>query len=50
MEKLNHIEKSHEQLVLENSHMEVRTLAQALSTVEEKKQEEAKMQKNPSKD
>ncbi|XP_063570277.1 coiled-coil domain-containing protein 171 isoform X12 [Pongo abelii] len=99
MEKLNHIEKSHEQLVLENSHfkkllsqtqreqmsllaacalmagalyplysrscalstqrdflqeqvntfelfkLEVRTLAQALSTVEEKKQEEAKMKK-----
>ncbi|XP_032156029.1 coiled-coil domain-containing protein 171 isoform X3 [Sapajus apella] len=99
MEKLNHIEKSHEQLVLENSHfkkllsqtqreqtsllaacalmagalyplysrscalstqrdflqeqvntfelfkLEIRTLAQALSTVEEKKQEEAKMKK-----
>ncbi|XP_032333569.1 coiled-coil domain-containing protein 171 isoform X8 [Camelus ferus] len=101
MEKLNHMEKSHEQLVLENSHfknllsqtkreqtsllaacalmsgalyplysrscalstqrdflqeqvntfelfkLEVRTLAQALSTVEEKKQEEAKMKKKP---
>ncbi|KAK2500433.1 hypothetical protein MC885_003374 [Smutsia gigantea] len=101
MEKLNRIEKSHEQLVLENSHLknvlsqtqseqtsllaacalmagalyplysrscalstqrdflqeqvntfelfklEVRTLAQALSTVEEKKQEEAKMKKKP---
>ncbi|KAF6123462.1 coiled-coil domain containing 171 [Phyllostomus discolor] len=101
MEKLNHIEKSHEQLVLENSRIknvlsqtqkeqtsllaacalmagalyplysrscalstqrdflqeqvatfelfkvEVRTLAQALSTVEEKKQEEAKMKKKP---
>ncbi|XP_054439158.1 coiled-coil domain-containing protein 171 [Pteronotus mesoamericanus] len=101
MEKLNHIEKSHEQLVLENSRiknvlsqtqkeqtsllaacalmagalyplysrscalstqrdflqeqvntfelfeLEVRTLAQALSTVEEKKQEEAKMKKKP---
>ncbi|XP_036116850.1 coiled-coil domain-containing protein 171 isoform X3 [Molossus molossus] len=101
MEKLNRIEKSHEQLVHENSHMknvlsqtqkeqtsllaacalmagalyplysrscalstqrdflqeqvntfelfklEVRTLAQALSTVEEKKQEEAKMKKKP---
>ncbi|XP_063465219.1 coiled-coil domain-containing protein 171 isoform X17 [Symphalangus syndactylus] len=99
MEKLNHIEKSHDQLVLENSHfkkllsqtqrertsllaacalmagalyplysrscalstqrdflqeqvntfesfkLEIRTLAQALSTVEEKKQEEAKMKK-----
>ncbi|XP_044795773.2 coiled-coil domain-containing protein 171 isoform X11 [Bubalus bubalis] len=99
MEKLNRIEKSHEQLVFENSHfknllsqtkrektsllaacalmagafyplysrssalstqrdflqeqvntfellkLEVRTLAQALSTVEEKKQEEAKMKK-----
>ncbi|XP_054948077.1 coiled-coil domain-containing protein 171 isoform X2 [Pan paniscus] len=99
MEKLNHIEKSHEQLVLENSHfkkllsqtqreqmsllaacalmagalyplysrscalstqrdflqeqvntfelfkLEIRTLAQALSTVEEKKQEETKMKK-----
>uniref|UniRef100_A0A2K5QYL0 Coiled-coil domain containing 171 n=1 Tax=Cebus imitator TaxID=2715852 RepID=A0A2K5QYL0_CEBIM len=99
MEKLSHIEKSHEQLVLENSHfkkllsqtqreqtsllaacalmagalyplysrscalstqrdflqeqvntfelfkLEIRTLAQALSTVEEKKQEEAKMKK-----
>uniref|UniRef100_A0A8D2FBY8 Coiled-coil domain containing 171 n=1 Tax=Theropithecus gelada TaxID=9565 RepID=A0A8D2FBY8_THEGE len=99
MEKLNHIEKSHEQLVLENLHfkkllsqtqreqtsllaacalmagalyplysrscalstqrdflqeqvntfelfkLEIRTLAQALSTVEEKKQEEAKMKK-----
>ncbi|XP_030673023.1 coiled-coil domain-containing protein 171 isoform X1 [Nomascus leucogenys] len=99
MEKLNHIEKSHEQLVLENSHfkkllsqtqrertsllaacalmagalyplysrscalstqrdflqeqvntfelfkLEIRTLAQALSPVEEKKQEEAKMKK-----
>ncbi|XP_020919133.1 coiled-coil domain-containing protein 171 [Sus scrofa] len=101
MEKLTRIEKSHEQLVLENSHfknlllqtkreqtsllaacalmagalyplysrscalstqrdflqeqvntfelfkLEVRTLAQALSTVEEKKQEEAKMKKKP---
>ncbi|XP_023389498.1 coiled-coil domain-containing protein 171 isoform X2 [Pteropus vampyrus] len=101
MEKLNRIEKSHEQLVHENSRiknvlsqtqkeqtsllaacalmagalyplysrscalstqrdflqeqvntfelfkMEVRTLAQALSTVEEKKQEEAKMKKKP---
>nr|XP_019594757.1 PREDICTED: coiled-coil domain-containing protein 171 isoform X1 [Rhinolophus sinicus] len=101
MEKLNRIEKSHEQLVLENSRvknvlsqtqkeqtsllaacalmagalyplysrscalstqrdflqeqvntfelfkLEVRTLAQALSTVEEKKQEEAKMKKKP---
>nr|XP_006208361.1 coiled-coil domain-containing protein 171 [Vicugna pacos] len=101
MEKLNRMEKSHEQLVLENSHfknllsqtkreqtsllaacalmsgalyplysrscalstqrdflqeqvntfelfkLEVRTLAQALSTVEEKKQEEAKMKKKP---
>ncbi|XP_022429463.1 coiled-coil domain-containing protein 171 isoform X1 [Delphinapterus leucas] len=99
MEKLNHIEKSHEQLVVENTHfknllsqtkreqtsllaacalmagalyplysrssalstqrdflqeqvntfellkLEVRTLAQALSIVEEKKQEEAKMKK-----
>ncbi|XP_003782918.1 coiled-coil domain-containing protein 171 isoform X2 [Otolemur garnettii] len=103
MEKLNRIEKSHEQLVLENSHfkkvlsqtqreqtsllaacalmagalyplysrscalstqrdflqeqvntfelfkLEIRTLAQALSTIEEKKQEEAKMKKKPSK-
>lgn len=101
MEELNRTEKSHEQLVLENSHfkkvlsqaqkeqtsllaacalmagalyplysrscalstqrdflqeqvntfelfkLEVRTLAQALSTVEEKKQEEAKMKKKP---
>ncbi|XP_042769008.1 coiled-coil domain-containing protein 171 isoform X3 [Panthera leo] len=101
MEKLNRIEKSHEQMVLENSRfktvlsqtqreqasllaacalmagalyplysrscalstqrdflqeqfntfelfkLEVRTLAQALSTVEEKKQEEAKMKKRP---
>ncbi|XP_070105029.1 coiled-coil domain-containing protein 171 isoform X7 [Equus caballus] len=101
MEKLNRIEKSHEQLVLENSHfknvlsqtqreqtsllaacalmagalyplyrrscalstqrdflqeqvntfelfkLEVRTLAQALSSVEEKKQEEAKVKKKP---
>ncbi|XP_045419047.1 coiled-coil domain-containing protein 171 isoform X2 [Lemur catta] len=101
MEKLNRIEKSHEQLVLENLHfkkvssqiqreqtsllaacalmagalyplysrscalstqrdflqeqfntfelfkLEIRTLAQALSTVEEKKQEEAKMKKKP---
>ncbi|ELV09575.1 hypothetical protein TREES_T100021335 [Tupaia chinensis] len=101
MEKLNHIEKSHEQVVLENSHvknmlsqtqreqasllaacalmagalyplysrscalstqrdflqeqfntfelfkLEIRTLAQALSTVDEKKQEEAKMKKKP---
>ncbi|XP_069908524.1 coiled-coil domain-containing protein 171 isoform X3 [Oryctolagus cuniculus] len=101
MEKLNRMEKSHEQLVLENSHfknmlsktqreqtsllaacalmagalyplysrscalstqrdflqeqantfelfkLEIRTLAQALSTVEEKKQEEAKMKKKP---
>ncbi|XP_029775523.1 coiled-coil domain-containing protein 171 [Suricata suricatta] len=101
MEKLNRIEKSHEQLVLENSRfktalsqtqreqasllaacalmagalyplysrscalstqrdflqeqvntfelfkMEVRTLAQALSTVEEKKQEDTKMKKKP---
>ncbi|KAM5260487.1 coiled-coil domain-containing protein 171 isoform 6-T8 [Hipposideros larvatus] len=101
MEKLNRLEKSHEQLVLENSRiknvlsqtqkeqtsllaacalmagalyplysrscalstqrdflleqvntfelfkLEVRTLAQALSTVEEKKQEEAKMKKKP---
>ena len=101
MEKLNCIEKSHEQMVLENSRfktvlsqtqreqasllaacalmagalyplysrscalstqrdflqeqfntfelfkLEVRTLAQALSTVEEKKQEEAKMKKRP---
>ncbi|XP_012876199.1 PREDICTED: coiled-coil domain-containing protein 171 [Dipodomys ordii] len=101
MEKLNRIEKSHEQLVLENSHfknmlsktqreqtsllaacalmagalyplysrscalstqrdflqeqfntfelfkLEIRTLAQALSTVEEKKQDEAKMKKKP---
>ncbi|XP_055973317.1 coiled-coil domain-containing protein 171 [Sorex fumeus] len=100
-EKLNRIEKSHEQLVLENSHfknmllqtqreqtsllaacalmagalyplysrscalstqrdllqeqvntfelfkLEVRALAHALSTIEEKKQEEAKMQKKP---
>ncbi|XP_073907893.1 coiled-coil domain-containing protein 171 isoform X4 [Castor canadensis] len=101
MEKLNRIEKSHEQLVLENSHfknvlsktqreqtsllaacalmagalyplysrscalstqrdflqeqvntfelfkLEIRTLAQALSTVEDKKQEEAKIKKKP---
>ncbi|KAM4847160.1 coiled-coil domain-containing protein 171 isoform 3-T3 [Urocitellus parryii] len=101
MEKLNHIEKSHEQLAIENSHfknmlsktqrdqssllaacalmagalyplysrscalstqrdflqeqvntfelfkLEIRTLAQALSTVEEKKQEEVKMKKKP---
>ncbi|VFV18806.1 Hypothetical predicted protein [Lynx pardinus] len=101
MEKLNRIEKSHEQMVLENARfktvlsqtqreqasllaacalmagalyplysrscalstqrdflqeqfntfelfkLEVRTLAQALSTVEEKKQEEAKMKKRP---
>ncbi|KAI5158291.1 hypothetical protein MUG91_G4n191 [Manis pentadactyla] len=101
MEEVNRIEKSHERLVLENSHfkkvlsqtqreqtsllaacalmagalyplysrscalstqrdflqeqvntfelfkLEVRTLAQALSTVEEKKQEEAKMKKKP---
>ncbi|XP_053763935.1 coiled-coil domain-containing protein 171 isoform X3 [Panthera pardus] len=101
MEKLNRIEKSHEQMVLENSRfktvlsqtqreqasllaacalmagalyplysrscalstqrdflqeqfntfelfkLEVRTLAQALSTVDEKKQEEAKMKKRP---
>ncbi|XP_007952352.1 coiled-coil domain-containing protein 171 [Orycteropus afer afer] len=101
MEKSNFIEKSHEQLVLENSHfknvlsqthreqtsllaacalmagalyplysrscalstqrdflldqvntfelfkLEIRTIAQALSTVEEKKQEEAKMKKKP---
>ncbi|XP_069863794.1 coiled-coil domain-containing protein 171 isoform X3 [Dipodomys merriami] len=101
MEKLNRIEKSHEQLVLENSHfknmlsktqreqtsllaacalmagalyplysrscalstqrdflqeqfntfelfkLEIRTLAQALSTVEEKKQDESKMKKKP---
>ncbi|MBZ3887914.1 Coiled-coil domain-containing protein 171 [Sciurus carolinensis] len=101
MEKLNHIEKSHEQLAIENSHLknmlsktqreqasllaacalmtgalyplysrscalstqrdflqeqvntfelfklEIRTLAQALSTVEEKKQEEVKMKKRP---
>uniref|UniRef100_A0A8C8YNH7 Coiled-coil domain containing 171 n=1 Tax=Prolemur simus TaxID=1328070 RepID=A0A8C8YNH7_PROSS len=101
MEKLNRIEKSHEQLVLENLHfkkvssqtqreqtsllaacalmagalyplysrscalstqrdflqeqfntfelfkLEIRTLAQALSTVEEKKQEEAKVKKKP---
>ncbi|KAM5184592.1 coiled-coil domain-containing protein 171 isoform 3-T3 [Callospermophilus lateralis] len=101
MEKLNQIEKSHEQLAIENSHfksmlsktqreqssllaacalmagalyplysrscalstqrdflqeqvntfelfkLEIRTLAQALSTVEEKKQEEVKMKKKP---
>ncbi|KAM4876948.1 coiled-coil domain-containing protein 171 [Thomomys bottae] len=101
MEKLNRIEKSHEQLVLENSHfknmlskaqreqtsllaacalmagalyplysrscalstqrdflqeqvntfelfkLEIRTLAQALSVVEEKKQDEAKIKKKP---
>uniref|UniRef100_A0A8D2DP69 Coiled-coil domain containing 171 n=1 Tax=Sciurus vulgaris TaxID=55149 RepID=A0A8D2DP69_SCIVU len=101
MEKLNHIEKSHEQLAIENSHLknilsktqreqasllaacalmtgalyplysrscalstqrdflqeqvntfelfklEIRTLAHALSTVEEKKQEEVKMKKRP---
>uniref|UniRef100_A0A8C6QNZ9 Coiled-coil domain containing 171 n=1 Tax=Nannospalax galili TaxID=1026970 RepID=A0A8C6QNZ9_NANGA len=101
MEKLSHIEKSHEQLVLENSHfknvlsktqreqtcllaacalmagalyplysrsfalstqrdylqeqvntlevfkLEIRTLAQALSTIEEKKQEDTKIKKKP---